>query len=294
MAVPASRVGPQLTQQQHQAAFCARASNHQLRQASRGDRLLAAVPAALDRPRTSARVFVPRALVIEADGPLHFSTAAEGTSPYGEDFASDCEVHGAREQAPQGEATLAHRLRAAAGHAAVKAGQAAAQLRSFTLRLAKMVAKSIVLGVAAQLAHRQRLQQAAAEQRERAQAKLAAAAAARQASQAQLLQTQAARTQADNAFVTMLLRQDNPARTLEDKWADLSGAMRGDHAPELRKCTAQLFSAALDSSQAVQQAIAAEAAKGTKALDRLVSQHGCLEHEEALRSEIFSQILAGS
>lgn len=143
-------------------------------------------------------------------------------------------MHGAREQAPQGEATLAHRLRAAAGHAAVKAGQAAAQLQSFTLRLAKMVAKSIVLGVAAQLAHRQRLQQAAAEQRERAQAQLAVAAAARQASQARLQQTQAARTCADDAFVMMLLRQDNPARTLEDKWADLSGAMRGDHAPELR------------------------------------------------------------
>src|SRR5438128_1646272 len=61
-----------------------------------------------------------------------------------------------------------------------------------------------------------------------------------------------------------------------------------------RKCTAQLFSAALDSSQAVQQAIATEAAKGTKALDRLVSQHCCVEHEEALRSEIFSQILASS
>lgn len=116
----------------------------------------------------------------------------------------------------------------------MKAGQAAAQLQSFTLRLAKMVAKSIVLGVAAQLAHRQRLQQAAAEQRERAQAQLAVAAAARQASQARLQQTQAARTCADDAFVMMLLRQDNPARTLEDKWADLSGAMRGDHAPELR------------------------------------------------------------
>ena len=171
---------------------------------------------------------------IQADGPLHFSTAAKGPSPYGEGFASDCEVNGAREQAPQEEASLAHRLRAAAGQAAVRAGQAAAQLRTLTLRLAKMVAKSIVLGVAAQLAHRQRLQQAAAEQRERAQATLASAAAARQASQTRLRQALAARSQADRAFVTMLLRQDNPERTLEDKWADLSGAMRGDHAPELR------------------------------------------------------------
>jgi hypothetical protein len=127
-----------------------------------------------------------------------------------------------------------HRLRTAAGQAAVKAGQAAAQLRSFTLRLAKMVAKSIVLGVAAQLAARQRLQQAAAQQRERSQAQLAIAAAARQAAQVRLREALAARSRADRAFVRMLLRQDNPARTLEDKWADLSKAMRGDRAPELR------------------------------------------------------------
>ena len=67
MAVLASRVGPQLAQQQHQGAFCARASNHQLRQASRAERLLSAVPgpAHLDRSRSGAHVFVLRALVIE-------------------------------------------------------------------------------------------------------------------------------------------------------------------------------------------------------------------------------------
>lgn len=292
-------------------------------------------------------LFLPFAL--QADGSPLFSTAAEGAAPVEDGFGSEREVGGAREQAPQEEASFVHRLRTAAGQAAAKAGQAAVRLRAFTMRLATMVAKSIVLGVAAQLAHRQRLARLAAEQRERAHAKLAAAAAARQAAQERLRAVLATRSKADRAFVKMLLSQDNPARTLEDKWDDLCHAMRSDRAPELRcralftdpfncsvslllgavaaaavshatsglalqvevvgvirvltarvllricrKRTAQLFSAALDSSHAVQQAIATEAAKGSKALDRLVSQHGCVEHEEALRAEIFAEILAGS
>lgn len=142
-------------------------------------------------------------------------------------------MHAAREQAPQEEASFVDRLRAAAGQAAAGAGRAAARLRSFTLRLASLVAKSIVLGVAAQLSHRQCLQRLATEQRTRAQVKLAAAAV-RHAAQDRLRAGLAERSKADCAFVKILLLQDNPARTLEDKWADLSGAMHGNRAPELR------------------------------------------------------------
>lgn len=169
----------------------------------------------------------------QADGSPLFSAAAEG-APVGDGFGSEREVNSAREQAPQHEAGFVDRLRAAAGQAAARAGHAAAALRSFTLRLATLVAKSVVLGVTAQLAQRQRLQKLAAEQRQRAQAKLVAATAARQAAQDQLRAALAAHSRGDRAFVKMLLSQDNPARTLEDKWGDLSRAMRGDRAPELR------------------------------------------------------------
>lgn len=59
----------------------------------------------------------------------------------------------------------------------------------------------------------------------------------------------------------------------------------------LRRRAAGLFSAALDASNAVHLAIDTEAAKGTKALDRLVAKHDCVAEEEALRSHIFISLL---
>lgn len=127
-----------------------------------------------------------------------------------------------------------HRLRLAAGHARVAATHAAQQLKALTLRLANFVAKSLVLGVTAQLAQRQRIQRAAAQQQAAAAAKLAAAAAARVTAAARLQQDFAQRSKADRAFVKMLLSQDNPGRSLEAKWGDLCRGMRSKDAPEFR------------------------------------------------------------
>ena len=42
------------------------------------------------------------------------------------------------------------------------------------------------------------------------------------------------RSEADQAFCSMILRQDNPARGLEDKWADLVSHMHSTETEQFR------------------------------------------------------------
>ncbi len=48
------------------------------------------------------------------------------------------------------------------------------------------------------------------------------------------------RSEADQAFCSMILRQDNPARGLEDKWADLVSHMHSTDTEQFR-CGLQAF-----------------------------------------------------
>ena len=50
-------------------------------------------------------------------------------------------------------------------------------------------------------------------------------AALREEAKAKLAAAQAQHSEADCAFCRMILRQDNPQRTLDDKWADLRAHM---------------------------------------------------------------------
>ena len=86
------------------------------------------------------------------------------------------------------------------------------------MRLAELAAKSLVLPVLLRLQRHNTAQRAAQKQlRKVAAAKLEQAAAARAAAQARIERAMARRSKADRKFVDMLLSQDNPARTLDDK-----------------------------------------------------------------------------
>lgn len=98
---------------------------------------------------------------------------------------------------------------------------------------------------------------------------------------------------AQRAFCRMILQQDNPERSLEDKWADLRAHMHGEGAQQFRDVTGQLFASACVSCANVQAALtASDPASSTAALNRLVEQHTCVQQEEDMRSMLFAQLLA--
>mmetsp|Transcript_5482 Transcript_5482/g.15692 ORF Transcript_5482/g.15692 Transcript_5482/m.15692 type:complete len:297 (+) Transcript_5482:319-1209(+) len=211
-------------------------------------------------------------------------------------FGEGCEVNpGAqRQRQSSSQQPLAARLRDAARNAlcAVKRAQ------RFAKRFALYLAKAMVLGVALRLSQRRSLsmrEQALQKQSDQKQAArmaaLEAAAAQRAEAQARIERAEKRRSRADRAYTDMLLQQDDPERSLDSKWRDLTTHMRSKRAPEFRRRAATLFSAALDASHAVQVAINTEAVKGSKALDQLVAKHDCVAEEEALRSHIFASLL---
>ena len=60
-----------------------------------------------------------------------------------------------------------------------------------------------------------------------------------------------------------------------------------------REVTGQLFARARVSCANVQEALAkVDPARGTAGFDKLVEQHNCVEHETAMRSMLFAQLLA--
>lgn len=190
--------------------------------------------------------------------------------------------------------SLAERLR----HNLASAIAAGLRLTSLAVRFVSALIHSGALQAwVAQLGR----QQLAAQQQRLASA-AAEALLARQASrrdQAAAREPSAAAqpvSDAERAFCSMILRQDNPQRSLEDKWADLRAHMHGEGAQPFRHVTGQLFASACVSCATVQAALAAtdpaDICSCTASLNKLVDQHTCVQQEEAMRSMVFAQVLA--